>query len=140
MVMKHYAMLNCEIEVDDEKTKQWYAKADEWGCDCGHCINFLEIARRNLLPNYVLEHLSFFGIPSAKATYVCCLNSDNKKPLYQFSYRIAGSILKHNASAIVEDARFCHETYPYGAPDFPEPHFDIEFFAELPWIMENTAE
>lgn len=138
--MKHHAMLDCEIEVDEEKTKQWYANADEWGCDCGYCINFLEAAKRNLLPNYVLAHLSFFGIPSAKATYVCCLNGDKEKPFYQFSYRIAGNILKDNASAIVENARFCHETYPYSAPDFPEPHFDMEFFAKLPWITDDTAE
>ena len=138
--MKYYAMLNCEIEVDEEKTMQWYANANEWGCDCGHCINFLAVAKRNLLPNYVLEHLSFFGIPPAKATYVCCLNGDIQKPIYEFSYRIAGRILKDNTSTIAEQARFCHETYPYGAPGFPEPHFDIEFFTELPWIIGDTAE
>ena len=26
----------------------------------------------------------------------------------------------------------CHETYPYGAPGFPEPHFDLEFWVRLP--------
>ena len=29
----------------------------------------------------------------------------------------------------------CHEPYPYGAPDFPEPHFDLEFYATLPWVL-----
>lgn len=28
--MKHYVMLNCEIEVNEEKTKQWYAQAENW--------------------------------------------------------------------------------------------------------------
>jgi hypothetical protein len=34
-------------------------------------------------------------------------------------------------------ARCCHETYPYGAPDFPEPHFDIEFFLWLSWVINE---
>lgn len=138
--MKHYVMHNCEIEVDEEKTAQWYANADEWGCDCGHCVNFLKIAKQGKLPEKVRTHLSVFGIPPEKATYVCCLNEGAEKSLYQFSYRIAGSILKDNLSGIAEDVRFCHETYPYGAPDFPEPHFDIEFFAELPWVTGNNAQ
>ena len=125
-------MLNCEVEVDKEKTKQWYAQAADWGCRCGHCIHFLELAKQRKLPENVLTHLSAFGIPPEKATYVCCLNGDAQKPLYQFSYRIAGSIRKSSTSPMAEDARFCHETYPYGAPGFPEPHFDLEFFEELP--------
>ena len=140
MVMKHYTMLNCEIEVDEEKTKQWYANADEWGCECGHCINFLEVAKQRKFPEKVLHYLSVFSIPPEKATYVCCINGDTKKPLYQFSYRIAGNILKDTSSAVVEDAHFCHETYPYGAPDSPEPHFDLEFYYELPWLIDETAQ
>ena len=36
-------LLNCDVEIDKEKTEQWYAQADDWGCDCGNCINFLEV-------------------------------------------------------------------------------------------------
>lgn len=139
-MIKRYSMLHCEIEVDEEKTKQWYANAENWGCACEYCLNFLEVARRGRLPDQVLHYLSIFGIPAEKATYVCCLNDSKEQLLYQFSYRIAGSILKDNAPPTTEDAHFWHETYPYGAPDFPEPHFDIEFFAELPWIMDNAAQ
>ena len=28
---------------------------------------------------------------------------------------------------------------PYGAPNFPEPHFDVIFFAELPWILDEAS-
>ena len=31
-----------------------------------------------------------------------------------------------------DEVKCCHEPYPYGAPDFPEPHFDLEFYATLP--------
>jgi len=138
--MKRFAMPHCEIEVDEEKTKQWYANADEWRCDCGHCINFLEVAKQGKLPGKVLNCLSAFGIPPEKATYLCCLNGDTQKPFYQFSYRIAGNILNDTSPAVAEDTRCCHETYPYGAPNFPEPHFDLEFYFELPWLLNKTAE
>ena len=35
------------------------------------------------------------------------------------------------------EVRCCHEPYPYGAPDFPAPHFDLEFWVTLPWILDN---
>lgn len=138
--MTHYSLLNCEIEVDEVKTQQWYAQAEDWGCDCQFCVNFLETAKQSQLPAMVLDLLSIFAIPPEKATYVCCLNTDREKPLYQFSYRIAGNILKSSPSATVGAAGFCHETYPYGAPGFPEPHFDLEFIVRLPWVMHNTAQ
>ena len=138
--MKHFVMLNCELEVDEEKTKLWYAQADNWDCACSHCVNFLKLAKQGKLPQKVLRHLSILDIPPEKATYVCCLNGKTEKPLYQFSYRIAGEIIKDNTTDTVEDARFCHETYPYGASGFPQPHFDLEFFAELPWVIEDAAQ
>ena len=70
----------------------------------------------------------------------CEIEAEEEKPLYRFRYRIAGKILKDNTPALVEDVRICYETYPYGAPDFPESHFDIEVFAELPWVIDTTAE
>lgn len=138
--MRHFSLLKCEIEVDEEKTKQWYAHAEAWGCECADCINFLKIARKGHLPDQVLEYLSIFDIPPEKATYVCCLNKDKGMPFYQFSYRIAGTILKDHTSPVVEDVRFCHESYPYGAPGFPEPHFDLEFYVKLPRVTNDTAE
>ncbi len=125
-------ILNCNIEIDKEQTAQWYAKAEEWGCDCGNCLNFLEVARRGLLPSYITKLLTELHIPPTKATYVCLLDGEH---LYQFSYRIAGNILSVE-SEWEKDGHCCHELYPYGASDFPTPHFDVEFFVELPKIID----
>lgn len=74
------------------------------------------------------------SIPPEKATYVCNLYDD----FYQFSYRIAGNILKTPEEEAPQpgEGHCCHEIYPYGAPDFPEPHFDLAFTEQLPWILE----
>lgn len=31
------------------------------------------------------------------------------------------------------EGRWCHEPYPYGAPGLPNPHFNLESWATLPW-------
>ena len=125
-------LLNCEVELDREQTAQWYMEAEDWGCECAGCSNFLEVARRGLFPSYLSDVLKALHIPATKATYVCLLDG---KHLYQFSYRVAGNIL-FALDEWEQDGHCCHETYPYGAPDFPTPHFDIEFFLELPDVLK----
>lgn len=133
-------LCNYDTAIDQDATRTWYAHAEEWGCSCGHCLNFLKLARKEQLPRPIMDTLHSLGIPPAKATYVCQLTETNGNHLYQFSYRIAGRILReppeNDVQPTGEEGRCCHETYPYGAPDFPQPHFDIEFYVELPWVLE----
>ena len=126
-----------KVKMNEEKTKNWYANAEIWSCDCGHCRNFLELARKEALPMPILNVLKKLGISPEKATYVCGINLEKDTILYQFSYRIAGEILNED-EAMVErqnwgECRCCHEPYPYGTPNFPAPHVDLEFWVYLPW-------
>ena len=125
--MAKWSLAGFAVDVDEALTRQWYASAKEWDCDCGDCLHFLALARARKLPVFVLEPLDRLGIPPEKATYVCRISPDGG---YQFSYRIAGTIL--GGAAAAENARCCHEPYPFGAPGFPEPHFDLEFETALP--------
>ncbi len=119
------------VALDRAATRQWYASAEPWGCDCGDCRNFLAAVRRGMLPGPMTEVLDTLGIPPEKATYVCLLYETGGMGLYQFSYRVAGRILRRGRG---ENWGGCgHEAYPHGAPGFPEPHFDLEFTAELPY-------
>lgn len=126
------------MEIDAASTRRWYAAAEEWGCDCGDCRNFLALARRRRLPAFVLEPLNRLGIPPEKATYVCLLYSDEEGHHYQVSYRIAGKILS-DETGTEENGKCWHEPYPYGAPGFPEPHFDMEFWITLPWVLDEPG-
>ena len=126
------------MEVNLEATQNWYTKANAWSCSCGHCQNFLTHARRKTLPDVVSAVLGELNIPAEKATYVSELYTDEEGIHYQFSYRIAGSILAAPSQEVTALGRCCHEPYPYGAPNFPEPHFDLEFWVTLPWILEEA--
>ena len=123
-------------EFDRSATRNWYASAEEWGCECAHCRNFLALAKKKALPESVMCILNELGIPSEKATYVGELYTDEKGVHYQFSYRLAGTILAEPKEPEAE-GRCCHEPYPYGAPGFPAPHFDLEFWETLPWILDE---
>ena len=136
--MKEYELFGYQVEIDEEATKEWYDKVDEWGCECEDCRFFVELAKKRDLPSAVTEILKSFGIDPEKATYVCEIIPEKEQHLYQFSYRIAGNILKQrdeNTKEFDWGASYCtHESYPYGAPGFPAPHFDLEFWVRLPML------
>ena len=136
--MKNLTLFGYSVEVNLEATQNWYAQADAWGCSCGHCQNFLTHARRKTLPDVVSAVLGELNIPAEKATYVSELYTDEEGIHYQFSYRIAGSILAAPSQEVTAQGRCCHDPYPYGAPKVPEPHFDLEFWVTLPWILEEA--
>ena len=136
--MKKLTLFGYSVEVNLDATQNWYAQANAWSCSCGHCQNFLTHARRKTLPDVVSAVLGELNIPAEKATYVSELYTDEEGIHYQFSYRIAGSILAVPSQEVTAPGRCCHEPYPYGAPNFPEPHFDLEFWVTLPWILEEA--
>ena len=139
--MKKYSFGCYQLEIDMDATMKWYARSKGWGCECGHCRNFLELAGKKELPVHIAEMLDALGISPEKATYVGELYTDDAGVHYQFSYRIAGTFLEVPGKDGAEhqaEWRCCHEPYPYGAPDFPEPHFDLEFYAALPWVLDEA--
>ncbi len=134
--MKEYNLFGYQVEIDEVATRGWYDRADEWGCECGDCRHFVALAKKRELPSAVIEILDQFGIAPEKATYVCEMITEEHMVLYQFSYRMVGNILKDidgHENDFGWGAVYCvHEPYPYGAPGFPTPHFDLEFWVRLP--------
>jgi len=124
------------VEIDEVATKEWYDKADEWGCECGDCRHFVALAKKRELPSAVIEILDKFGISPEKATYVCEIITEEQNVLYQFSYRMVGNVLNERDRGTKDfgwgEAYCGHEPYPYGAPGFLTPHFDLEFWVRLP--------
>ena len=137
--MTAYTFFGFQVQVDEAATRDWYVQSNGWACDCGHCRNFLTLARARALPVSVLEKLDELGIPPEKATYVGELYPDEDGLHYQVSYRIAGHILCGEADRKAGGC-CCHEPYPYGAPGFPEPHFDLEFWLTLPWGLDEPLD
>ena len=145
-----------EAQVDEQATRACYAQAPDWDCPCGHCRNFVALARERKLPEELLAILDSLSIPPEKATYVCELYYDKdwreKVLLYQLSWRVAGAVVKKPESRENEGTpwgppswlRSCwlmlgHETCPV-EPDFPEPNFDLDVSLYLPWVLNEPVE
>lgn len=136
--MEKATFFDYQVEINRENTAAWYATAEEWGCDCGHCRNYLALAKERKLPSTMLKTLDFLDVFPEKATYLSELYADDEGVHYQVSYRVVGNILtepKEKENKVT--GRCCHEPYPYGAPDFPAPHFDLEFYPVLPWVLDE---
>jgi hypothetical protein len=132
--MQQTDLYGYQTELDPAATQGWYASAGAWDCPCDDCRNFVKLAKLRALPAPILETLASLGIPPEKATYVGELYTDGAGIHYQFSYRLCGAI-RSAPERETDDpygSRCCHEPYPHGAPGFPTPHFDLEFFATLP--------
>ena len=155
--MTNFSWYGYEAQVDLETTRSYYAHAPDWDCICGHCRNFVALARERKLPQELLAILDSLSIPPEKATYVCELYHDadwrEKGLLYEISWRIAGTVVKKPESRENEGTfwgppvrlpgfqlMLGHEIYPYGAPGFPEPHFDLDVSLYLPWVLDEPVE
>ena len=153
MVRHHW--FGYTVEVDEPATRDYYIKAPDWDCICGHCRNFLALARARQLPGEVLGILDALHIPPEKATYVCELYHTEdwreKGLIYEFSWRLAGRILDKPAGEdsgpswgpVVKfptgDMMLGHETCPV-ASGFPAPHFDLECVMALPWVLDEPID
>lgn len=131
--MNKYTLFDSEVEIDETATKEWYANSEGWDCPCEDCKHFISLAKKRELPAMILETLDRFEIAPEKATYVCSITEQENEVLYEISYRIAGNIVKEKEiNDLDRGEAYCgHNPYPYGAPGFPEPHFDLEFWIYL---------
>jgi len=127
-------------ELDMEATRAWYDSAEDWGCDCWNCLNFVAAAKRREMPEELLNVLDELGIPPEKATYVCTLieREEDGTVLYHISYRLAGRIVsapeKRDGEIWFEEERFGTPPWP---EDFPKPFFEMEICPYLPWVLRE---
>ena len=49
--MKRLSWAGYTVEVDEPATRDCYARAEDWGCECGHCRNFVALARERKMPD-----------------------------------------------------------------------------------------
>lgn len=152
-MLEIFEFFDFEVAVDLETTQSWYAAAKPQRYRYNKGIdarNFHAAAKKRLLPDYVLELLDELGIPPQKATLITYLRTDEDGNVhYEFSYRMAGNILSGYLPEVDPDVyvslpfpkgangRCIHEPSPIVAPTFPEPHFDLEFAAIVPWMLDE---
>ena len=154
--MTQFSWYGYTVAVDEQATRNYYRKAGDWDCMCGHCRNFLALARERRLPEDLLAILDRLSIPPEKATCVCELYHEadwrERGLLYEISWRIAGSVVKKPESRENEGTPWGppvrlpqfslilgHETCNMAA-GFPQPNFDLDVSLYLPWVLDEPVD
>ncbi len=132
--MKVLSIQGWQVEVDEEATRRYYAQAEAWDCDCGHCRNFLAQAE-TALPESLRSLLDQLGIDPTKAGYLCQLAQEGEQHRYQVRYPLAGRILERGQEAEPEE---CRE--PDQVPeDALQPRVDLEAVVLRPWVLSEPV-
>ena len=138
------------VDIDVEKTKAFYARARRISevCPCDGCTNFERAVK--ILPKDVASVFSALGIEPEKVAecYVNTTNPDGTL-MYGGFCHVGGTMPEGEFDWPWED-----DAYAVGAnfrisfrrelslleDDFPEPAIQMEFIANLPWLLdtENT--
>ena len=77
--MDRCELFGYRVEVDMKATRDWYRNAGEWGCECGHCRNFLNLAKSRKLPISVSKSNAIAFAHSAKLMITTNTKTKQKK-------------------------------------------------------------
>lgn len=144
------------VDIDVEKTRDFYKNAMpvSEGCSCDGCMNFEKAV--GVLPLPVRTFFAALGIDMRKVCecYVNCRNDDGTLSYGGF-YHVCGTLLAgksawknidNNLSACDKQGMFSvapdfnvsfeKEIHLLEA-DFPRPVIQLEFFANIPWVLEK---
>ena len=154
---------NITLDVDIEKTKQFYAQAKVItdGCSCDGCRNFM--LGTDKVKGEILDFFSNLGIDIQKPAEIMslCAEDNGETIYYEGWYHICGKILTGNDcwTATVNDDngtsvyKICDENLYHVSEefavgfsnnialqddDFPMPIIQMEiFFHHFPWVLNE---
>ena len=144
------------IDINIDKTRSFYQVAENIadGCDFPGCRNFEKAVSH--LPQEIVEIFNKMGIDMKKAreAYVNCKNLDGTL-FYAGFYHICGKLVSGGSpwketsqmsKELDEKELFkINENFQIGFQDevglleenFPLPVIQLEFFANIPWVLEE---
>ena len=147
--MEQISLMNWLLEVDVEKTKDFYSKDIEL-CDCLYCQNYMEAC--NHIDNSVMEIFATFGINSSKPSHLSFFDEmEDGMRLYHMNYHIVGKLVegayctdsewnKSNTAEIENFTFGFNKDLIFVHDDFPNPVLQLEIEARIPWVLSEKPE
>lgn len=143
-----------ELDVDVDRTRQFYTNENYEFCTCAGCRNFSKAY--SLLPEVVQRFFQQFGIHMGKPAEISAYNSvDGNSTFYGGFYHICGTVLtgknpwqKTGKRTYSLDQRyalnltgdcsvFFTDACSLVEKDFPAPVIQMEFQCSIPWVLEE---
>lgn len=144
-----------KLDVDVDRTRQFYEAAENILCDCAGCRNFAKAQR--LISGVAHPFFQQFGIDFGKPIEMSAINSaDGNMTLYDGFYYICGTILagKNPWQQAGENMRqldaqyvlkpddnlqlyFTEEQFLIDT-DFPAPVVQMNVNCSIPWVLQEA--
>ena len=160
-----FRFANFVLDVDIDRTREFYARDGRWQCDCQDCQNY----RKAILtaPETVLDFLRSMGIDSRKPAEVfntTGMLEEDGTISYNGWLHICGTLAEGPDTVterVTEDGARClsyrwdlayrpDPAYPFSIlpvkeitllpEDFPAPALEMEIDARLPWVLPEPYE
>ena len=140
-------LLGWSLDIDPAMTRQAYEHlAVE--CDCAYCRNFLAALAQ--LPQEVHRTLQTLGVDPAKPAEIVEYTQNPDGTHYSgWWYHLVGQMsADHDGTTdratsvqLTADTTVTITTkVDLAAPDFPQPILQIEFFTDLPWVLDERLD
>ena len=152
MILRTVKIAHWLLEVDPERTKGFYQgiKAEEM-CDCLYCQNFVE-ASKSLDPA-VLQLFQQLGIEPGKPSHLSDIpksedkiNRNNLRKYHFVGKVIEGELCnlsdwdETNTLQVDNFKLGISRDMEFGPDNFPEPILQLDFEADLPWLLVEEPE
>ncbi len=147
MPLQQLDLFQWRLMIDAERTSEAYQHLAV-GCNCSYCRNFLAVQAQ--LPTQVFHILQLLGVDPAKpAEIVEYTQNPDGSHLYSWWYHIIGQMRADRQRGndaeeqleLTSDIRVSIAAKVDVAPaDFPRPVLQIEFFGNLPWVLDNEPD
>lgn len=143
------------IDIDVEKTKEFYAQGNYISCTCDDCQNFIKAI--DFLTKEEKDFFENLGVDLKKITEVFVTYGDSKSMWYLCFGRLCGTIIKgespwkktsensghwdKESCYIVSDniAVGFYEEVVMVKENFPRPVITFEFEAKIPWVLPQKS-
>ena len=153
-----FRFANFVLDVDVERTREFYARDDRWQCDCRSCRNYDKAILT--APETVLDFLRSMGVDPLKPAEIYSVKGELEEDgtlWYNGWLHVCGVLVecpkttcktmgKYNFYAYETNVEYFPDPdYPFSvlpvknlavvAKDFPEPVLQLEIDTRLPWVL-----
>ncbi|MBD8069584.1 hypothetical protein [Bacillus sp. PS06] len=146
--MKQFQLLNWVVEVDVEKTREFYRNEMEQ-CDCLYCENY-RIACKSI-DSSINDVFTSLGIQPAMPSHLSEFGDTEGLHLYIGHYHIVGHLIEGryctdsetdemNVATIGNFTIWLEKELTFVHDELPRPVLQLAFEVGLPWVLSEKPE
>lgn len=130
------------IDIDAEKTQEYYAPHDYdyYNCGCQGCRNFMKAADTEI-SDEEKEFFTSLGLDIRKVHELgyCPISKEKHDLIYSGLYHVCGRLIESQEGPYVpgNSCVYFRETPSFPVKDFPQPYIELDVNMVLPFVLDE---